>query len=260
MPRRRAPVIALAIAAAALSGGVGVAAAAPAVADDGRAAGDSGNDPGPRRPSRGDGPGVTAGSADDGSRPPGDPCPWWPRPIPQVLPAEGGSSRGNSGLIVPATLIPTTPVPVFGDQRAPAAGPVALPVVPAFTPAAPAAPGNAAPPTVAFPAAPRAVPVAPIARRPSAPAAATAPPARVSPPATRTAPAQGSAVMVQSPPPVRLGYPEELRDADLAKVLATALPGLAAMAGMTALGGLVGYRQARAGYLLRAAGAGRFLR
>jgi hypothetical protein len=39
-----------------------------------------------------------------------------------------------------------------------------------------------------------------------------------------------------------------------------ALPGLAAIAGMTAMGGLVGYRQARAGYLLRAAGAGRFLR
>jgi hypothetical protein len=58
---------------------------------------------------------------------------------------------------------------------------------------------------------------------------------------------------------VRLGYPAELRDADLAKVVSTALPGLAAMAGMTAFGGLVGYRQARAGYLTRAAGAGRFL-
>jgi hypothetical protein len=59
--------------------------------------------------------------------------------------------------------------------------------------------------------------------------------------------------------PVRLGYPDDLRDADLAKVVSMALPGLAAMAGMTALGGLVGYRQARAGYLLRAAGVGRFL-
>jgi hypothetical protein len=34
---------------------------------------------------------------------------------------------------------------------------------------------------------------------------------------------------------------------------------LAAIAGMTALGGVIGYRQARAGYVLQAAGAGRFL-
>ena len=58
---------------------------------------------------------------------------------------------------------------------------------------------------------------------------------------------------------MRLGYPDELRNADLATVVSMALPGLAAMAGMTALGGLLGYRQARAGYQLRAAGAGRFL-
>jgi hypothetical protein len=56
-----------------------------------------------------------------------------------------------------------------------------------------------------------------------------------------------------------LGYSDDLRGADLAKVVSMALPGLAAMAGMTAIGGVVGYRQARAGYLLRAAGVGRFL-
>ena len=39
-----------------------------------------------------------------------------------------------------------------------------------------------------------------------------------------------------------------------------ALPGLAALVGITALGGLFGYRQAKAGYVLHAAGAGRFLR
>ena len=58
---------------------------------------------------------------------------------------------------------------------------------------------------------------------------------------------------------MRLGYPAELRDADFAKIAALALPGLAAIVGMTAFGGVIGYRQAKAGDLLRAAGAGRFL-
>jgi hypothetical protein len=56
-----------------------------------------------------------------------------------------------------------------------------------------------------------------------------------------------------------LGYPEELRSADITKLALMALPGLAAIAGMTALGGVIGYRQARAGYVLQTAGAGRFL-
>lgn len=263
-PGRRAPVIAWAIAAAALSGGVGVSTAAPALADDGRpgpaaGTGDSGDDPGPRRHSRG--AGATDGSAQDGDGRPGDPCPWWPRPVPQVLPVDGGYSGGNSGLIIPVTPM-TPPVSVFGDKPpTPAAGPDALPVVPAFTPApvAPPAAEYPAPPAAVSRPAPRAVPAAPIAGRPPTPAAVSAVPARVGPPTSRPAPAQGQAATVQPPPPVRLGYPDELRDADLAKVLSTALPGLAAMAGMTALGGLIGYRQARAGYLLRAAGAGRFL-
>jgi hypothetical protein len=58
---------------------------------------------------------------------------------------------------------------------------------------------------------------------------------------------------------VRLGYPEDLRYANFAELAAVALPGLAALVGLTALGGLLGYRQAKAGYLLRTAGAGRFL-
>ncbi|MCW1957884.1 MAG: hypothetical protein KIH64_004915, partial [Mycobacterium sp.] len=57
----------------------------------------------------------------------------------------------------------------------------------------------------------------------------------------------------------QLGYPDELRNADLGHLVSTALPGLAALAGMTVLGGLLGYRQAKAGYVLRAAGAARFL-
>jgi hypothetical protein len=46
----------------------------------------------------------------------------------------------------------------------------------------------------------------------------------------------------------------------MTELASVALPGLAAILGLTALGGLLGYRQAKAGYLLPAAGAGRFLR
>jgi hypothetical protein len=51
-----------------------------------------------------------------------------------------------------------------------------------------------------------------------------------------------------------------LRSDDLGRIASSALPGLAALVGVTLLGGVIGFRQARAGYLLRAAGAGRFLR
>jgi hypothetical protein len=62
------------------------------------------------------------------------------------------------------------------------------------------------------------------------------------------------------PDSVRLGYPEELRNADVTTVAAAALPGVMAIVGMTALGGLIGYRQAKAGYVMQAAGAAGFLR
>lgn len=141
--------------------------------------------------------------------------------------------------------------------------PLVVPVQPAFEPvldvlpavisptrsASPApvlearpAPGVTAP----LPAAPRrttrpATPVPPLSR--PIPGAPVAPP---------EAPAESTGLL-------RLGYPDEFRGADLGHVAALALPGLAAIAGMTALGGMLGYRQAKAGYVLRAAGAGRFL-
>jgi hypothetical protein len=58
---------------------------------------------------------------------------------------------------------------------------------------------------------------------------------------------------------VRLGYPEYLRDADFAEVAVVALPGLGGIIAITALGGFLGHRQAKAGYVLRAAGTARFL-
>jgi len=58
---------------------------------------------------------------------------------------------------------------------------------------------------------------------------------------------------------VRMGYPEYLRDADFAEVAVVALPGLGGIIAITALGGFLGRRQAKAGHVLRAAGTARFL-
>lgn len=265
--RRRAPVIAWTIAAAALYGAVGIAISTPAFADDsGRRVGadasgraGSSNGDGPRRHPRGQHGVPSRDAVSDRD----DPCPWWPhpKPIPRPLPVDAGGGGNNSGILAVLAMTPTIPVPRFdvaaepvidiGDipDAAPAAGPAAA--VPAAPPASvvpvprpvagnPAVtavrPGTVRAPTVRPPAAPVPAGIGAPVPLPPRPAPSAGPP---------TAP--------------RLGYPDELRDADLAKVLSLALPGLAAMAGMTALGGVVGYRQAKAGYLLRAAGAGRFL-
>ena len=88
--------------------------------------------------------------------------------------------------------------------------------------------------------------------RPATPVPLLPRPIPVVPIAPPEAPAESTGLL-------RLGYPDEFRNADLGHVAALALPGLAAIAGMTALGGILCYRQAKAGYVLRAAGAGRFL-
>jgi hypothetical protein len=61
------------------------------------------------------------------------------------------------------------------------------------------------------------------------------------------------------PESFRAGYPEYLRAAAMAELAGMALPGLAGIFGLTALGGLVGYRQAKAGHAVRTAGTARFL-
>ena len=276
--RRRGPGIAWAITAAVLYAAIGVGTAAPADADEsgrGPAAGAgadapgadvASNDSGPHRHGRDKGrieSGVTdpGGSAGGGAESPGDPCPWWPVPRP-VPPINGDFSRGNNnGFIAVPGVVPAIPVTQFGAGAEPLVDIGDLPVdaATATTPAA-------APPAAWYPATPSQLP-GPVARvvtaqvvpPPLVPPAISRPPVRMAAPAAPPPPPQRPGAAVQPPAPVRLGYPADLRDADLAKVVSTALPGLAAMAGMTAFGGLVGYRQARAGYLTRAAGAGRFL-
>jgi hypothetical protein len=62
-------------------------------------------------------------------------------------------------------------------------------------------------------------------------------------------------------PPVsfRAGYTDYLRTANTMEIAAMALPGVTGMMALTGLGGLVGYRQAKAGRTVRI-DASRFMR
>jgi hypothetical protein len=57
----------------------------------------------------------------------------------------------------------------------------------------------------------------------------------------------------------RIGYTEYLRTAGIPQVAALALPGLAGMLVLTCAGGMVGYRQAKAGLAVRTGGTARFV-
>jgi hypothetical protein len=57
----------------------------------------------------------------------------------------------------------------------------------------------------------------------------------------------------------RIGYVESLRSAGMAQVAALALPGAAGLMAITSLGGLVGYRQAKAGNAVHTGGTARFM-
>ena len=168
----------------------------------------------------------------------------WPSAGPLPVDAGGGSNGVVAFVDLPPTYLPAgvpfsglavPPLPAFaieslGDPPESGAGFGQVPPAPqgqsdrAATPAAP-------PPAVPL-AGGVTPPAAPVPQRPS----------------------------VGAPPPEgRLGYPAYLRNADFAQVAAVALPGLAAILGVTALGGFLGYRQAKAGFVLRAAGTARFL-
>ena len=59
--------------------------------------------------------------------------------------------------------------------------------------------------------------------------------------------------------PIRLGYPAYLQSASVAEITALAFLGVAGLVTLAGVGGFVGYRQARSGFALRAAGTARFL-
>jgi len=60
-------------------------------------------------------------------------------------------------------------------------------------------------------------------------------------------------------PSYRAGYVDYLRAAGLGEVAAVAVPGVTGILILTGVGGLLGYRQARAGHIVRASGTGRFM-
>jgi hypothetical protein len=57
----------------------------------------------------------------------------------------------------------------------------------------------------------------------------------------------------------RVGYVDYLRAVGVDQAAAAAVPGLTGMLVLTCAGGLLGYRQARVGRIVRASGPGRFM-
>lgn len=206
-------------------------------------------------------PCCTDGTDDCG---PGWPWPWpWPWPGPDD-PGDLPTSDGDYGENRPETVPPIRPMPPMGGPESPDV----LDVVPGIG----AGPddGTRAPISVPIIITGPPVGVAPV----PGPAVGAGPaPGGAGPPA---APRQG--VRSQAPPaprppvPVppgnsvampgqahRAGYAESLRTAGLPQLAALALPGLAGILVLTGAGGLLGYRQARAGQRLRPSGIARFI-
>jgi hypothetical protein len=142
---------------------------------------------------------------------------------------------------LPEELPPAEPVNVVPGAEVPVAGapvaPVSLPVF--VTPSAGLGGGSAAA-TAPLPRAPRVVEAEP-------PAARQPPPG--SPPSNASGPATS----------YRTGYTDYLRTAGLSQVVALAAPGLTGILVLTGAGGLLGYRQAKAGHAVRTSGVARFV-
>ena len=175
----------------------------------------------------------------------------WPDWNPVLTPSAGigvGGGGGGGGIIVAAAgigapLIASPPVSGTATNRmltgvAPAQPDAAAPAPPAIAPMAGPPPPSPAPP----------------------PAVAPAPPVasalRTAPPVAPAVDPQPAAAQVN---PIRLGYPAYLQSASVAEITALAFLGVAGLVTLAGVGGFVGYRQARSGFALRAAGTARFL-
>ena len=172
----------------------------------------------------------------------------------------GGGGGGNGGGGLPSGLLgpPQMQIPPHVGVEAPtvvsvapglavAAGelplaPITLPVIvaPALAPGLGGGGGGPAPANPALPGPPRAVAAQPPAGRDPLPANV------------------GSNAIVPASS-YRIGYTEYLRSAGISQVAALAVPGVAGMLVLTAAGGLVGYRQAKAGLAVRTGGTARFV-
>lgn len=194
---------------------------------------------------------------DNGGCGPG--LPWWPFPWRLASPPQGGglaaAIEGSVGIggnrtlpppmQLPAHLLPAPELdpPTLFDAELPIAPPQ-LPLPPVTLPvivAPPAAIGGAA----SGPGEPR--------QAPSAVAGAAPLQVREPQPA-------GLGGITLPPASFRIGYSEYLRSAGLPQLLVLAVPGVAGMLVLTAVGGLVGYRQARAGHAVRTGVTARFVK
>jgi hypothetical protein len=116
--------------------------------------------------------------------------------------------------------------------------PITLPVI--VAPAIGVGGGGGSPGAPALPVTPRGVTAEPLAGREPLPANV------------------GSNVAVP-PTSYRIGYTEYLRNAGLSQVVALAVPGVTGMLVLTCAGGLLGYRQAKAGHAVHTGGTARFV-
>lgn len=139
---------------------------------------------------------------------------------------------------------PTAPAPAAPAPAAPApAGPVPAPVVvpPVVVPPV------VVPPIVVPPMMPPAPAIGPVVTPPPD----VHPPSLTPPPRTDRQPAPVGDLGPQGiPVTFRAGYPDYLRTATVGELAAVALPGAAGIFVLAALGGLVGFRQARAALAL----------
>jgi hypothetical protein len=190
--------------------------------------------------------------------------PWWPWPWPDpgLPPDPGGGGGGHSGEVPsgrpdlpPAMQLPPELLP--GPEHAEPAVIDAEPGVDVAAPEMALAPITlpiiVAPPGLgAGGGAPRSLPTEPVPGSPRGSAA--------EPPAGRQPPAGETGSNVSMPPSsYRIGYTDYLRSAGLSQVVALAAPGLAGMLVLTGAGGLVGYRQAKAGHAVHTGRSARFV-
>lgn len=183
---------------------------------------------------------------------------------------EPGKPPGNPGPSVPS--IPTSPNGGGGGGITPPDLPALAPPVVSATGVVASQAGSAlasAPISVPLVLVPPPINIAVRAVPPPA-APAPAPPPRVAPlenvptgdrfPAGRDRLPSGIGSTTSGlPENFRAGYPQYLRNAQMIEVAGLALPGVLGIFALTAAGGLVGYRQAKASHMVRAAGTARFL-
>lgn len=208
-------------------------------------------------------PGCDEDKNDDHCNPGLPGWPWWPWERLGQPPGPGGGGGGGGGAVElpsgrpqspPQMQLPSeppasepaepgvvSPVPGVGISAELPLAPLTLPVI--VAPSVGMGGGGAGPGgpnTPTLPGTPRGVTAEPPAGREPLPANA----------------GSNNPVLASS---YRIGYGEYLRSAGLSQVAALAVPGVTGILVLTGAGGLVGYRQAKAGHAVRTGGTARFI-